>query len=91
MEKITVTVTNRIGLHARPASLLANLLKSYESAIVFCKNGDETKTHNPRSVLSTMESGALRGDALTFTAEGKDEKQAIETIGRFITEGCGES
>jgi phosphocarrier protein len=90
MEKITVTVTNPVGLHARPASLLTKLVKGYACDIQFYKNGDETKKHQPKSILSVMALGAVKGDKLTFEADGADEKEAIKAIEEFVNNGCGE-
>ncbi|WFR55773.1 HPr family phosphocarrier protein [Anaerocolumna sp. AGMB13025] len=90
MEKITVTVTNPVGLHARPASLLTKLVKGYACDIQFFKNGDETKKHQPKSILSVMALGAVKGDKLTFEANGADEKEAIKAIEEFVNSGCGE-
>lgn len=90
MEKVTVTVINPVGLHARPASLLTKLLKNYDCNIEFYKNGDDTRKHQTKSILSVMALGAVKGDALTFEASGKDEKKAIEAIEAFVKSGCGE-
>lgn len=90
MEKITVVVTNPVGLHARPASLLTKLVKGYECDIIFYKNGEDNKKHQPKSILSVMALGALKGDKLTFEADGKDEKEAIKAIKEFVENGCGE-
>jgi phosphocarrier protein len=90
MEKITVTVTNPIGLHARPASLLTNLVKGYHCNIEFYKNGNAEKKHQPKSILSIMALGAVQGDRLTFEAHGVDEKEAIKAIEEFVKNGCGE-
>lgn len=90
MEKVTITVTNAMGLHARPASMLVNLLKKYECDIEFYKNGNSSKKHQPRSILSVMALGAAKGDILTFEANGKDEKEVIKAVEEFIKSGCGE-
>lgn len=90
MEKITVMVNNPSGLHARPASLLTKLVKGYECDITFYKNGEDNKRHQPKSILSVMAIGALKGDKLTFEADGKDAKEAIAAIEKFVNEGCGE-
>lgn len=90
MEKITVTLTNPVGLHARPASLLTKLVKGYECEIELYKNGDSSKKHQPKSILSVMALGAKNGDNLTFEANGKDEKEAIKAIEEFVKSGCGE-
>lgn len=90
MEKVTVTVPNPIGLHARPASLLTKLVKNFKCDIEFYKNGNENQRHQPKSIISVMAMGAAKGDKLTFEANGEDEKLAIKAIEEFINNGCGE-
>lgn len=90
MEKVSVIVTNPVGLHARPAGLLTKLTKGYECDIEFYKNGDSSKKHQPKSIISIMALGAVKGDELTFEANGKDEKEAIKAIEEFVKNGCGE-
>jgi len=90
MEQVTVTVVNSVGLHARPASMLTKLVKGFECEIQFYKNGDTTKMHQPKSILSVLALGAVKGDELTFVANGKDEKEAIKAIEEFVKNGCGE-
>jgi phosphocarrier protein HPr len=90
MEKVTVTVTNPVGLHARPASQLTKVVKGFECDIEFYKNGDAAKKYQPNSILSVMAMGALKGDKLTFEANGKDEKEALKAIEEFVKSGCGE-
>ncbi|WP_070000745.1 HPr family phosphocarrier protein [Cellulosilyticum sp. I15G10I2] len=90
MEKITLTLTNPQGMHARPASLLTKLVKDFKSEIYFYKNDIDNKKYQPKSILSVMSVGAAQGDKLTFVAEGSDEKEAIGAITTFIQSGCGE-
>lgn len=90
MQAVTVTVINEVGIHARPASQLTNLVKGFSSEIVFYKNGNKDKMHQPKSILSVMSLGAKKGDELTFIAEGADEKEAITAIEEFVKSGCGE-
>lgn len=59
MQNVMVTVTNPVGLHARPASLLTKLVKGYKCDIEFYKNGDDTKKHQPKSFLFVMALGAV--------------------------------
>lgn len=90
MEKVTVTVVNAVGIHARPASLLTKLVKGFECDIEVYKNENENKRHQPKSILSLMALGAVKGDKLTFEANGKDEKTAVKAIEEFVRNGCGE-
>lgn len=90
MEITTVTVTNSLGLHARPASMLANLIKGFQCEIKLYKNGDEGKQYQPKSIISIMSLGAVKGDNLTFETNGPDEKEAIRVIEEFFRNGFGE-
>lgn len=90
MEKVTVTVVNEVGLHARPASLLTKLVKDFDCEIDVIKNGIESKRYQPKSILSIMAMGAMKGDKLTFGIKGRAEKEAARAIEDFIRNGCGE-
>lgn len=90
METVTVTIINEVGLHARPTSLLTKLAKEFKSEIEFYKNNDSSKKYQAKSIMSVMKSSAVKGDQLTFEAEGTDEKEAVQAICSFIEEGCGE-
>ncbi len=90
MKAVTVVVVNEIGIHARPASLLVNLIKGYSCDIEVYKNGNEDNKHQPKSILSLMALGAKKNDELTFIANGEDEDTAISAIEAFVKSGCGE-
>lgn len=90
MEKISVTLTNAVGLHARPASLLTKLANNFECNIEFYKNENPGKKGKLKSILSVLALGAAQGDILTFEANGRDEKEAVKAIDAFIKGGCGE-
>jgi phosphocarrier protein len=90
MKKITVTVINPIGLHARPASMLAKLSNKFQCDIKVYKNEDAQAIHEPKSIISIMAMSAMKGDKLTFKADGKDEKEALTAIQAFIESGEGE-
>lgn len=80
MTKKTVTIRNDQGLHARPAQLIATLAMTCKCEIKALKNGDENKIYNPKSILSLMGMGAMKGDNITFIAEGEDEEEALNKI-----------
>jgi phosphocarrier protein len=90
MKTITVTVTNPIGLHARPASMLATLSQKYDSDIKMFKNEDMDTVHEPKNIISIIAMGAMQGDKLTFKVDGKDETEAITALQEFIESGKGE-
>jgi phosphocarrier protein len=90
MKTITLTVVNPIGLHARPASMLAKLSNKFDCAITVYKNGDCDAIHEPKNIISIIAMGAMKGDRLTFSMDGVDEAEAITAIQEFIENGTGE-
>lgn len=65
------------GLHARPASVLVNLLNQYSSSVKMIYND---KQANGKSILSVMALGAKTGDEIMFEVEGADEQEVAERI-----------
>jgi phosphocarrier protein HPr len=83
MIQAIVEVTNNEGLHARPASEFSKASMKYKSDIKIYKNGEE-KAYNPKSILSVMSMGAVKGDVLRIEASGEDEAIAIESLKTII-------
>lgn len=79
MIQITVEITNDEGLHARPASEFSKTSMKYKSDIKIYKNREE-KAFNPKSILSIMSMGAVKGDVLRIEAAGEDEGSAVEAL-----------
>lgn len=79
MIKASVEITNNEGLHARPASEFSKASMKYKSDIKVYKN-DVEKAYNPKSILSVMSMGAVKGDVLHIEASGEDEAIAIENL-----------
>ena len=72
-----LVITNKVGLHARPARLLVQTAAQFQSRIsVQCGE----KTANAKSILGVLKLGAARGDTLVLHAEGEDAEQAVETL-----------
>ena len=70
-------VPNEIGLHARPAALLANAASQFDADIkVKCGNG----TANGKSIIDIMNLYAGQGSIVTVTAIGEDAEVAIDAI-----------
>ncbi len=77
MTDVTFVVRNKVGLHARPASLLVKTASRFESKITIIK---ENVAVDAKSILSLLTLGACKGDRITITANGRDEKEAIQKI-----------
>lgn len=76
-----LVVKNNTGLHARPASQLAELCRSVESNI---KIITETREINPKSIINLLAGGLAKGTEFTLQLEGPDENEAGEKIAEFI-------
>ena len=76
VEKL-LTVRNRAGIHARPASLLVQTASKFKSKIQIKAKG---KTVDAKSILMIMSMGLVRGTEITFCADGSDEAEAVSTL-----------
>lgn len=79
MIQANIEIKNKEGLHARPASEFSKASMKFKSDIKVYKNG-ETKAYNPKSILSVMSMGAVKGDVLLIEASGEDEEIAIQEL-----------
>lgn len=87
MVKITVVVNTPVGLHARPASLFVKTASRFESAITVIKDDKEV---NGKALLALMSLAARLNDEITITADGKDEKEAIEALAKLFRDNFAE-
>lgn len=81
MTKQTVQVLNKIGIHARPASMLVTAANRFESNVVI-SNGERTAV--AKSMINLLALRAKMGDKVTIQAEGSDEKEAVEALVKLI-------
>lgn len=80
-----VTINNKFGLHARPASHLVEMADRFESEIYFIHGNHKA---NGRSILDVM-SVAAGVCELTIVVDGADEKEALEGLLKvLIEESC---
>lgn len=81
MVKMCVSVKNPSGLHARPASKLCAIARSYK-----CNSSINCGEFNIdiKKILDLMSANLRNGDELEVICDGIDEKQAIKEIVEFI-------
>ena len=77
-----VVVQNKLGLHARPASMFVKLATRLECEIFVEKEGEEV---NGKSIMGLMMLAAGPGTMLTLHAEGGDADQAISELEQLVT------
>ena len=76
-----VTITNSVGLHARPATFFIQKANDYKSSI-WVEKGDHRV--NAKSLLGVLSLGIIKGTAVTIIADGVDEEAAISTLAELI-------
>lgn len=76
-------IENKLGIHARPASLFVKTASQFESDIRIEKDGVEV---NGKSIMGVMMLAAEKGSEITITAEGVDEKEAIDSLIKLVEE-----
>jgi len=72
-----IRINNKLGLHARPAALLAQTAAKFQSKVSIIKDGQEV---DGDSILGIMMLAAEFGSEITVLINGKDEKEAIKKI-----------
>ncbi|WP_027063593.1 HPr family phosphocarrier protein [Mesoplasma seiffertii] len=77
MAQFTAIITDKVGLHARPASVLAKEASKFESEIKIIA-GD--KSGNLKSIMNVMAMAIKNGVEVTIEAEGTDADAAIAGI-----------
>ncbi len=82
-----VTVTNRAGLHTRPASMIVRTASKFNAEFYIQKDSYEI---NGKSIIGVMTLAAEQGATLILTFEGDDEEAAAEAITQLFESGFGE-
>ena len=77
MEKREFTITSETGIHARPATILVQAASKFSSDITRSYEG---KSVNLKSIMGVMSLGVGQNAQVTITANGDDEKEALETV-----------
>lgn len=81
MKSITYTITDELGIHARPAGLLVKLAGGFQSKIIIAKDGKEA---DAKRIMSLMSLGAAKGVEITVTVDGPDEDEAAKAVEDFL-------
>ena len=83
MKSLQYTVKNSLGIHARPAALLAQACTNFKSAVMVECNGNVASGNN---VLQILALHAAKGSVLNITADGPDEEAAIAKIEEVLAD-----
>ncbi len=81
MKQFTYTITDPVGIHARPAGLLAKAAKALDSTITIAKA--DGKSAAATKLMAVMGLGVKTGETITFTIEGGDEEANAAAMEQF--------
>lgn len=84
MKQFEYTIKDPLGIHARPAGMLAKVAKGFGDTVVTVTKGE--KTVKAIQLMKLMGLGIKTGETVTIGAEGPDEDAAIEAIRAFFEE-----
>ena len=87
MTQKIVTVTNKLGLHARPSALLVRAATKYRSEFFIEKDGMKI---NGKSIMGVMMLAAGIGSQVTLETDGEKELEASDAILALINDKLGE-
>ena len=82
------TITNKLGLHARPAAMFVKVSSAHQAEIWVEKDDEQV---NGKSIMGLMMLAAGYGSKLRLTAEGQDAEQAMAQIAALIESGFSEN
>jgi len=81
LARAEVTISNELGLHARPAMTFVELANEYKSDVRIQK---DDQTVDGKSIMQVMMLAATQGTRLKITAEGEDAEEAISALQQLI-------
>ena len=85
MKHFSCVVENPIGIHARPAALIASFCVGLKSSVKITCNG---KTASGSDVLQILSLEAKKGDVLEVTIEGSDENEQLDKLKQLVCNDC---
>ncbi|WP_422009993.1 HPr family phosphocarrier protein [Roseateles sp.] len=87
MIKSTLTISNKLGLHARASAKLTKLAGSFKCEIHMSRNGRRV---NAKSIMGVMMLAAGMGSTVELETDGDDEQAAQDQITALVNDKFGE-
>ena len=82
MKSLNYTITDPVGIHARPAGLLVKEIKKFAGHTVTVTKAD--KSVNALKLMALMQMGIKKGDTVTVSVEGPEEESVCAAIEAFF-------
>ena len=87
MQRATVTISNRLGLHARASAKLTKLAGSFTCDVHMSRNG---RRINAKSIMGVMMLAAGMGTEVDIETDGADEGPALQALVAMVRDRFGE-
>jgi phosphocarrier protein len=87
MTSQAVTVVNQLGMHARAAAKFVHLATRYEARVKVARDRREM---DGKSIMGILLLAAACGSTITISAEGTDERDAVDALVALVESGFGE-
>lgn len=81
MTTFQYTITDEVGIHARPAGLLVKEAKLYDASVTLECNG---KSADVKKLMALMALGVKQGDTVTVSVDGTDEAAVAAKLEEFF-------
>jgi len=85
-----IVISNKLGLHARPAMQFVDLANQFKSDVKVLSFGEEPGEADGKSVMQMIILAAVEGTPLKITAEGEDANEAVEQLVKLVEDKFGE-
>lgn len=82
MKQFTYTITDPVGIHARPAGLLVKAVKALDSTVTIAKA--DGKSAGGAKLMALMGLGIKQGETVTVTLEGGSEEANAASLEQFF-------
>ena len=82
-----VTVVNRLGIHARAAAKFVHLATTFQARVRVARDAREM---DGKSIMGILLLAAARGSTIRISADGADEREALEALAGLVESGFGE-
>jgi phosphocarrier protein HPr len=87
MTSQAVTVVNQLGMHARAAAKFVHLAGRFDARVKVARDRREM---DGKSIMGILLLAAARGSTITISAEGTDERDAVDALVALVRSGFGE-
>ncbi|MDH4101026.1 MAG: HPr family phosphocarrier protein [Nitrospirota bacterium] len=87
MQSKSLTISNRLGMHARAAAVFVRAVAGFKSEVYVEKNGRKV---DGKSIMDLMTLAATQGTVINVMTHGEDEDEALRVVAELVDNRFGE-